>query len=57
MTATDNGGYVMGGKKEENWGRYLGFSIFFRKRFVFVFDKRLIGYSWVCQRFHVVFTI
>ena len=45
------------GKKEENWGRYFGFSIFFRKRFVFMFDKKLIGYSWVCQRFHVVFTI
>ena len=34
-----------------------GVSIFVRKRFVFMFDRKLIGYSRVCQRFHVVFTI
>ena len=57
MTATDNGGYVMGGKKRRKLGRVFGFSIFFRKRSIFVFDRKFIGYSRVCQRFHVVFTI
>ena len=44
-------------KKEENWGGCLKFSIFVRKRSVFMFDRKLIGYSQVCRRFHVVFTI
>ena len=57
MTATDNGGYVMGGKKRRKLGKVFGVFNICPEEICFVFDRKLIGYSRVCQRFHVVFTI
>ena len=57
MTATDNGGYVMGGKKRRKLGKVFGVFNICPEEISFVFDRKLIGYSRVCQRFHVVFTI